>query len=166
MAYFLKKTCRKNDVYLQIYESHRDPVKKYAVHSSMEVLGYVKDLISQGINDPYEYAQEKVDDMNRELHESIKAKKVQKIGVVKEFDAGVSRVLCEGRYISGFRQSDPVDAYKLSLMPVPVFIFFPYLVYRDPVPGIVFPVDYKQIAGVCVESVRPLARRRQLGVIL
>lgn len=88
MAFFLKKTSRKNDVYLQIYESHRDPVKKYAVHSSVEVLGYVKDLISQGINDPYEYAQEKVDDMNRELHESIKAKKVQKIGTTPVRNVG------------------------------------------------------------------------------
>ena len=80
MGYFLKKTKRKNDVYLQIYESHRDPVKKYAVHSSVEVIGYVKELMAQGIQDPYQYAQEKIDDLTRELREVQKAKKIQKIG--------------------------------------------------------------------------------------
>ena len=74
MAYFVKKTKRKNDVYLQIYESHHDPVKKYAVHSSVEVLGYKSDLIAQGIKDPFAYAQEKVDDLNRELREARQAK--------------------------------------------------------------------------------------------
>ena len=80
MGYFLKKTKRKNDVYLQIYESHRDPVKKYAVHSSVEVIGYVKELMAQGIKDPYQYAQEKIDDLTRELREVQKAKKIQRIG--------------------------------------------------------------------------------------
>ena len=80
MAYFLKKTNRKNDVYLQIYESRHDPVKKYAVHSSVEVIGYVKELIANGITDPYVYAQNKVDNLNREFHKAQQAKKTQKIG--------------------------------------------------------------------------------------
>ena len=88
MAYFVKKTKRKNDVYLQIYESHHDPVKKYAVHSSVEVLGYKSDLIAQGIKDPFAYAQEKVDDLNRELREARQAKKIQKIGTTPMRNVG------------------------------------------------------------------------------
>ncbi len=80
MAYFLKKTNRKNDVYLQIYESHHDPVKKYAVHTSVEAIGYVKELIAKGIKNPYDYAQDKVDSLNREFHLAQQAKKIQKIG--------------------------------------------------------------------------------------
>ena len=34
MAYFLKKTKTKNDIYLQIYESFYDPERKETAHRS------------------------------------------------------------------------------------------------------------------------------------
>lgn len=66
MAYFLKKTRNKKGLYLQIYESFRDPVRKETVHRSVKPLGYVDDLIQKGIADPLSYYGDEVKRMNLE----------------------------------------------------------------------------------------------------
>ncbi len=76
MRYFLKKTNpSKKGLYLQIYKSMYIPGKggRNLCHES---LGYVCDLIKEGIKDPEKYAQEKVD----ELNENIPNQKEKKIG--------------------------------------------------------------------------------------
>lgn len=64
MAYFLKKTKTKHDVYLQIYESFYDPFRKGGAHRSIRPVGYVKKLIESGIDDPIAHFQKEVDRMN------------------------------------------------------------------------------------------------------
>lgn len=65
MVYFLKKsTPSKKGVYLQIYQSFYVPGKG-GRNKSFRVLGYIDDLIKQGITEPLLYAQAIVDDLNR-----------------------------------------------------------------------------------------------------
>lgn len=82
MAYFLKKTKRKNDIYLQIYFSYRDPDTKKPKHKSHKALGYVSDLIAQGIPDPIAHFQEEVDSLNFEYNAQKKDRAVKKIGEI------------------------------------------------------------------------------------
>ncbi|NLZ67430.1 MAG: transposase, partial [Spirochaetales bacterium] len=67
MSYFLKKSTLKNGLYLQIYESYYDTDKGYGAHKAYEVLGYEKDLVKKGIENPIEYYQEVVDKLNDEV---------------------------------------------------------------------------------------------------
>ena len=67
MAYFLKKTKTKNDIYLQIYESFYDPERKGSAHRSYRPVGYVNKLIASGIEDPISYFQQEVDSLNQKL---------------------------------------------------------------------------------------------------
>ncbi len=80
MAYFLKKTKTKYDVYLQIYESYYDPVRKGSAHRSIKPVGYVKKLIAQGIDDPISYYQREVERMNAERKKTLRKEKDLKIG--------------------------------------------------------------------------------------
>lgn len=64
MAYFLKKSKLKRGVYLQIYESFRDSKKKETAHRSFKTLGYVEDLIAEGMTDPVAYFTSEVAAMN------------------------------------------------------------------------------------------------------
>lgn len=65
MVYFLKKsTPSKKGVYLQIYQSFYVPGKG-GRNKSYRVLGYIDDLIKQGITEPLLYAQAIVDELNR-----------------------------------------------------------------------------------------------------
>ncbi len=64
MAYFLKKSKLKRGMYLQIYESFRDTRKKETAHRSIKSLGYVEDLIAEGIADPVAYFTSEVKAMN------------------------------------------------------------------------------------------------------
>ena len=73
MAYFLKKSNKGNDIYLQIYESYYDPEKKDTAHRAHRPVGYVKKLIASGIEDPIAHFQEEVDKLNA----SHNAKKMQ-----------------------------------------------------------------------------------------
>lgn len=66
MAYFLKKTKTKNDIYLQIYESFYDPERKGSAHRSYRPVGYVSKLAASGIEDPISYFQQEVDSLNQE----------------------------------------------------------------------------------------------------
>ena len=52
MAYFLKKSNLKKGIYLQIYESFYDSAKKQTAHRSHEAIGYVNELMKNGIEDP------------------------------------------------------------------------------------------------------------------
>ena len=69
MAYFLKKTKTKYDIYLQIYESFYDPKRKGSAHRSVRPIGYVKKLIASGIEDPIAYFKDEVNRMNAERNE-------------------------------------------------------------------------------------------------
>ncbi len=55
MAYFLKKTNNNKGTYLQIYESHYDTERKQTAHPSVKPIGYVHELIENGINDPISF---------------------------------------------------------------------------------------------------------------
>ena len=60
MRYFLKKTKRKNDTYLQIYISKYIPEKKGNRNTSFKTLGYVKDIKEkEGISDPIAFTKKK-----------------------------------------------------------------------------------------------------------
>ena len=67
MAYFLKKTKTKNDIYLQIYESFYDPERKGSAHRSYRPVGYVSKLTASGIEDPISFFQQEVDSLNKKL---------------------------------------------------------------------------------------------------
>lgn len=68
MIYFLKKsTPSKKGVYLQIYSNFYDPVTKSKKTKSYQALGYVCDLIEQGIEDPISFYSDVIKKMNEEL---------------------------------------------------------------------------------------------------
>ena len=80
MSYFLKKTKRRNDVYLQIYESYRNKDKRETSHKCFKSIGYVTELKKSGIDNPIEYYQNEVDKLNKDRIEKIKTDKEKKIG--------------------------------------------------------------------------------------
>ena len=78
MRYFVKKSKpSKKGLYLQIYRTNYVPGKGNQ-NKSYKALGYVSDLIKQGIEDPIKYAQELVDKLNA----SHEIKKERQIGDV------------------------------------------------------------------------------------
>lgn len=79
MAYFLKKSNNNKGLYLQIYESFYDPVRKGSVHRSIKVIGYVHELIDQGMDDPIQYYTEEVQRMNLERKQEQAAAKQRQI---------------------------------------------------------------------------------------
>ena len=75
MAYFIKKTKRKDDLYLQIYESFNVPEKKGSRNKSVKALGYAKDLLKKlndeghnvaTVEDVIKHYDRVADDMNAE----------------------------------------------------------------------------------------------------
>lgn len=79
MAYFLKKSNFKKGTYLQIYESFYDPGRKHSAHRSYKALGYVNDLIAQGIDDPISFYKLEVAKLNaaaKEEKQKLKTKKI------------------------------------------------------------------------------------------
>jgi len=64
VAYFLKKSLLKKGLYLQIYESFYDPLKKQTAHRSHQAIGYADAL---GIADPIAHYQGVVAEMNEAL---------------------------------------------------------------------------------------------------
>ena len=64
MAYFLKKSNLKKGIYLQIYESFYDPQRGHTAHKSYKSLGYVDQLIANGIDDPISFYKKEVDELN------------------------------------------------------------------------------------------------------
>lgn len=69
MAYFLKKSNLKKGVYLQIYESFYDSDKKQTAHKSYKAIGYVNELIEQGIEDPISFYTDEVRKLNQKFQE-------------------------------------------------------------------------------------------------
>lgn len=67
MAYFLKKSNLKKGTYLQIYESFYDSAKKQTAHRSHKAIGYVNELMGNGIEDPVAFYSEEVKKLNQEL---------------------------------------------------------------------------------------------------
>lgn len=64
MSFFVKKSVpSKKGVYLQIYQSFYIPGKGKR-NKSYKAIGYVDELIANGIDDPYDYAQKLVDELN------------------------------------------------------------------------------------------------------
>ncbi len=74
MAYFLKKTNNKKGTYLQIYESFYEPERGHTAHRSFKPIGYVHELIQQGIDDPISFYKEEV----FKLNQSLKVEKTKK----------------------------------------------------------------------------------------
>ncbi len=82
MRYFIKKTTpSKKGEYLQIYQSSYIPGKG-SRNKSYEAIGYVEELKKKGISDPYNYAQEKVDELNGN-HKLLKEKQIGESSVLK-----------------------------------------------------------------------------------
>lgn len=80
MAYFLKKSNMKKGIYMQIYESFYDPIKKQTAHKSYKPLGYVHELIEKGIDDPIAYYTDEV----KKLNMKVKSKKAQNVQLVSQ----------------------------------------------------------------------------------
>ena len=71
MKYFLKKTTpSKKGIYYQIYQSAYIPGKG-SRNKSYSQIGYHSDLLSQGINDPEQYAKDLVKKLNDSLGTSV-----------------------------------------------------------------------------------------------
>ena len=81
MRYFLKKSTNKTGVYLQIYEAHYIPGKG-GRNKSFKALGYVDELIKQGIQDPISHYQKEVDKLNEE-QTNLDAKQIGSVSVNK-----------------------------------------------------------------------------------
>ena len=74
MAYHLRKTKRSKGIYLQIYESYRDPERKQARSRHIKTLGYVDSLRSLGIDDPISFYEEAVKTMNDKRNNERKSR--------------------------------------------------------------------------------------------
>lgn len=71
MIYFLKKTTpSKKGLYLQIYINYYDAQTKTKKTKSFKSLGYVSDLIENGIEDPITYYTNEIKRMNEELKQT------------------------------------------------------------------------------------------------
>lgn len=79
MAYFLKKSNLKKGIYLQIYESFYDPERKGGAHRSYKALGYVHELMKNGIEDPVSFYKEEVTKLNQQLADERSKEKARQI---------------------------------------------------------------------------------------
>lgn len=79
MAYFLKKSKLKKGIYLQIYESFYEPERGHTAHKSYKALGYVDDLIQNGIDDPVAFYKQEVSELNKQRNERLKQEKNKQI---------------------------------------------------------------------------------------
>ena len=74
MAFSLRQTHKKNDIYLQIYENYWDKELRQPRNRHIESLGYVSDLISEDIPDPVVHFKAVVENMNRQRTEEFDEK--------------------------------------------------------------------------------------------
>lgn len=79
MAYFLKKSYLKKGTYLQIYESFYDSTKKQTAHRSHKAIGYVNDLIEDGMDDPIAFFTEEVKKLNQQFRTNKQLEKNRQI---------------------------------------------------------------------------------------
>ncbi|WP_249030325.1 IS1634 family transposase [Tannockella kyphosi] len=80
MAYFLKKTTRKNGTYLQIYESYYNKGTKETSHKCFQSLGNINSLTNDEIPDPIAFYKDKVKQMNEDRKKEKEKETVMKIG--------------------------------------------------------------------------------------
>ena len=109
MAYFLKKTKQKNKTYLAIYESYYNSEKKETAHRSFKSLGSIETLKNQGIDDPIEYYQKEVDELNRKK-KATQSKKITKKPPVYHLGYFPLKSLMESFHIK-----EHIDLYRNSL---------------------------------------------------
>lgn len=79
MAYFLKKSKNQKGTYLLIYESYYNTEKKQTAHRSIKPIGYVEDLIKNGLEDPISYYQNVIAQMNQDKQSKKKELKKRKV---------------------------------------------------------------------------------------
>lgn len=79
MAYFLKKSKLKKGIYLQIYESFYEPERGHTAHKSYKALGYVDDLIQNGIDDPVAFYKQEVFELNKKRNERLQQERNKQI---------------------------------------------------------------------------------------
>ena len=79
MAYFLKKSKLKKGIYLQIYESFYEPERGHTAHKSYKALGYVDDLIQNGIDDPIAFYKQEVFELNKKRNERLQQERNKQI---------------------------------------------------------------------------------------
>ena len=104
MAYFLKKSKLKKGLYLQIYESFYDPVRKETAHKSYQALGYAEDLIKKGIADPVAHYSKVVKELNEEARRLKEESKIKQIGATPERYLGyfLLRSIYQGLKVKGY----------------------------------------------------------------
>ncbi len=73
MSLFLKQNKKNKGIYLQLCDSIYDRTLGYGTHKVVESLGYVDDLIAQGIADPIGYYSEIIKERNEETKKKTKA---------------------------------------------------------------------------------------------
>lgn len=94
MRYFVKKsTPSKKGVYLQIYQSGYVSGKG-SRNKSYKKLGYVDELKKEGIIDPYAYAQEMVDELNKN-HELKKEQQICEVSLQKNAGQFLAKVVLD-----------------------------------------------------------------------
>lgn len=82
MRYFVKKSnIRSKGCYLQIYMSMYTK-ERGSFNLSYKPIGYVSDLIAKGHKDPFQYAQELVDELNKGLEET-KEQQIDEVSTLK-----------------------------------------------------------------------------------
>ena len=79
MRYTLKKTNLKKGLYLQIYKGEYDPATKNNRNTSYKALCYLDELVASGIENPIEYFQKEVDELNASARLEKESRKCQKV---------------------------------------------------------------------------------------
>lgn len=79
MAYFLRQSTREKGIYLQVYDSLRDPESGNSITKSYKTLGYVHELIAKGIEDPVDFYKKKVAQLNKQTKEKKRELEIKKI---------------------------------------------------------------------------------------
>ena len=77
MSLFLKQNKKNKGIYLQLCDSTYDRTLGYGTHKVVESLGYVDDLIAQGIPDPIEYYSKLIKERNAANKKKTKADSIR-----------------------------------------------------------------------------------------
>ena len=88
MRYFLKRSSTKKGDYLQIYETTYDPETKRSGNRAYQKVGYVTDLVSEGIEDPVAHYRKLVEGMNARLEAEEQERKARLVGASPEIHIG------------------------------------------------------------------------------
>lgn len=79
MSLFLKQSKYKKGLYLQIYDSYRDPSTGQSKNRCVKTLGYVQDLIQEGIADPVSHFKDYAASLNAQAKAAREREKAMKI---------------------------------------------------------------------------------------